>query len=127
MSAPKINGEKLQELLDQGVPPSQIAKDFGLSKSALSQRMRTERKTHTKLTLKRADMALLSGIETFAQLRKINDCANVVSHGRIEFDVFSEPLKANIKIRGNGEYLWGRQFACDCGKRSFRFPFLLRS
>jgi hypothetical protein len=38
--------------------------------------MRTERKTRTKLAIKRADMALQGAIDTFAQLRKINKCAN---------------------------------------------------
>jgi len=47
-----------------------------------------------------------------------------MSLGGVEFAVFSGPMDADFEARLNGEYLWGRQFAYPCGKRSFRFPFL---
>jgi len=50
-----------------------------------------------------------------------------MSLGRVEIAVFSKPLDADVEARLNGEYLWGRHFVFQNGKRSFRFPFLLLS
>ena len=78
MRPPKINDRKLLQLIDkQNKSQSEVAKELGVSRQAISQRLQELRGKTTKCIVTRNTKEIVkSNLDTISQLRKINDKAN---------------------------------------------------
>ena len=73
----KIDRARLQRCLDDGKRPSEIAKEFGVSRSAISQAMKSIGRAATAhLAIEQAPRLVNQRLDTIAQLNKINSYAN---------------------------------------------------
>jgi predicted transcriptional regulator len=77
MRKPTFSDGKLKQLVSEGLTVSQISKRLGVSKSAVSKRLRSLNIAMSKeVALVRAGEVVRKELNTVAQLQKINDHAN---------------------------------------------------
>ena len=77
MAKPKFSDTKLKQLVNDGLNGTQIAKRLGVTKGAVSQRLKSLKLSVAKdITLIRAGEVVRKEINAVAQLQKINDHAN---------------------------------------------------
>jgi predicted transcriptional regulator len=77
MSKPKFSDTKLKQLVNDGLNCTKIAKRLGVSKGAVSQRLKSLKLSVSKdITLIRAGEVVRKEINAVSQLQKINDHAN---------------------------------------------------
>jgi hypothetical protein len=75
--ASKIDRARLQQCLDDGKRPTEIAKQIGVSRSAISQAMKAMGRAATAyLAIEQAPRLVNQRLDTIAQLNKINSYAN---------------------------------------------------
>ncbi len=73
----KIDDVELQKLLDKGLNKAQVAKHFGVSKSAVTQKIQKLRGVKTKVTvIEKAGQVVDNQLNAAEQLKKINGYAN---------------------------------------------------
>jgi len=79
MPKPKSSDTKLKQLVNDGLNCTQIAKQLGVTKGAVSQRLKTLNLAASKeVALVRAGEVVRKELNTVAQLQKINDQANAL-------------------------------------------------
>jgi len=77
MSKPKFSDTKLKQLVNAGLNCTKIAKRLGVTKGAVSQRLKSLKLSVSKdITLIRAGEVVRKEINAVSQLQKINDHAN---------------------------------------------------
>jgi predicted transcriptional regulator len=77
MGKPKFSDTKLNRLVNDGLNCTQIAKRLGVTKGAISQRLKSLKLSVAKdITLIRAGEVVRKEINAVSQLQKINDHAN---------------------------------------------------
>ena len=77
MGTPKVDKAKLKELHDQGVTAAQIARQFGVSKAAISKALKAMGKAvNSHVAIEKAKKVVDRKMVTIEQLQKINDYAN---------------------------------------------------
>ena len=77
MPKPKFSDTKLKQLVNDGLNCTQIAKRLGVTKGAVSQRLKSLKLSVAKdITLIRAGEVVRKEINAVSQLQKINDHAN---------------------------------------------------
>jgi predicted transcriptional regulator len=77
MPEQKINDRKMIRLLDEGMSQAEVARKFGVSRQAVSLRVRELRgKTTRAVVAKKVDQCVDQKLDAVAQLQKINDSAN---------------------------------------------------
>lgn len=78
MSKPKLNDRELLRLIDkEGCSQAEAARRIGVSRQAVSKRLQELRGKTTRVTVaKRVEAVVDQGLDTWAQLAKINEHAN---------------------------------------------------
>lgn len=73
----KIDEIRLQEMIDQGVKQVEAAKEFGVTRSAISKKLKRLSEDRTKITaLERAGAIVENKLDAMAQLCRINTAIN---------------------------------------------------
>jgi predicted transcriptional regulator len=77
MTKQKINDRKMLKLLDSGMSQAAVARELGVTRQAISLRVKELRgKTTRAVVVKRVDQCVEHKLDAVAQLQKINDSAN---------------------------------------------------
>lgn len=77
MGTPKVDKAKLKELHDRGITAAQIARQFGVSKAAISKALKAMGKAvNSHVAIEKAKKVVDRKMVTIEQLQKINDYAN---------------------------------------------------
>lgn len=107
MRPPKINDRKLLQLIDkQNKSQSEVAKELGVSRQAVSQRLQEIRGKTTRCIVTRNTKEMVnSNLDTIAQLKKINDKAN-----QLLDDLENDP---NTAVRIMSEIRWQLKLQLD--------------